>query len=143
MPPPAGPAELLATLSRPLAPPELLLIGWTPAEPDLTVVIAHDLDGTEADDELTACRQLVIDGAEQVAVIVAFPAPYRDELPAPPTAELLARFAAACCSRYGLDLVEVIVVKGARWRSLACTDPTCCPPEGRPLPHLIKETPTP
>mgnify|MGYP001064327189 FL=1 len=31
-------------------------------------------------------------------------------------------------------LSEALLVTGGRWYSMLCTDPTCCPPDGRPLP---------
>ncbi len=33
-----------------------------------------------------------------------------------------------------LDVFDVLVVVGERWRSLGCPDEQCCPPEGKPLP---------
>lgn len=138
---PAGPASLLAslpaTLGGPLAPPELLLIGWTDAEPDLAVTVALNLDETvEPPDELRACRQLIVDGAEQAAVVVALPA---ERSPRTwPTADSLARFAAACCSRYGLNVLDAVTVVGGRWRSVGCTNPACCPPEGNPMPEPVE-----
>jgi len=32
------------------------------------------------------------------------------------------------------EVLDVLRVVGERWWSLTCTDPTCCPPQGRPLP---------
>jgi hypothetical protein len=36
-----------------------------------------------------------------------------------------------------LELARAVVVVGDRWRSIACVDPTCCPPEGSPMPHAV------
>ena len=36
----------------------------------------------------------------------------------------------------GKELRESIVVVAGRWRSMVCTDSTCCPIEGSPLPEL-------
>ena len=33
----------------------------------------------------------------------------------------------------GIALCEALLVSGGRWWSYRCTDPTCCPPQGRPL----------
>lgn len=33
----------------------------------------------------------------------------------------------------GLDLLDVLEVRGGRWRSTVCTSPDCCPVEGREL----------
>jgi hypothetical protein len=40
----------------------------------------------------------------------------------------------AAARQVGLDLSDVLVVTGGRWRSLRCTDTDCCPPQGRELP---------
>ncbi len=44
-------------------------------------------------------------------------------------ARLLAQEAVAA----GLDLLDVLEVRAGRWRSTVCTDPACCPVEGREL----------
>ena len=36
--------------------------------------------------------------------------------------------------RFGVELVEVVLVAAGRWWSYGCTDDDCCPDEGRPLP---------
>ncbi|HEY7045986.1 MAG TPA: DUF4192 domain-containing protein [Jatrophihabitantaceae bacterium] len=36
--------------------------------------------------------------------------------------------------RFGIELVEVVLVADGRWWSYGCTDDDCCPDEGRPLP---------
>jgi hypothetical protein len=36
----------------------------------------------------------------------------------------------------GIRLLDVLQVRDRRWTSLLCDDPTCCPPEGRPLPEV-------
>jgi hypothetical protein len=51
-----------------------------------------------------------------------------------------ARFVAAALHRFGVNLLDVLAVIGDRWRSLACTDPSCCPPEGSPMPTPTEET---
>jgi hypothetical protein len=33
-----------------------------------------------------------------------------------------------------IDIHDRIIVRGHRWRSLDCHNPSCCPPEGRPVP---------
>ncbi len=38
------------------------------------------------------------------------------------------------CHRLGFGICASMVVRDGRWFSLDCHDPTCCPPEGRPLP---------
>lgn len=143
--PPNTPSELLAalpaTLGRPLNPPEAVLLGWADAAPELLVVLTRTL-GHDSDprDEADLARQALVDGAEQVALVVASTEHGAQWYPTP---DLVARYIAATCGRYGLDLLDALTVVGDRWRSLACADPTCCPPEGNPMPHLTKETPTP
>jgi hypothetical protein len=38
-----------------------------------------------------------------------------------------------------VHLVDSLFVHGGRWRSAACTNPECCPPEGTPVPALHDE----
>ena len=38
--------------------------------------------------------------------------------------------------RAGLDIKESLVVRNNRFRSMLCTDLTCCPPEGTQIPDL-------
>lgn len=137
---PAGPASLLASLpahlGRSLNPPEAVVIGWTDDEPDLAVVVSLDLANDDPSDELELARAAVVDGAETACLVVAVHA--SSEL-SPPTASSHARFLAAALHRFGVHLLDVIAVVGDRWRSLACTDPTCCPPEGSPMPTPTEE----
>ena len=36
----------------------------------------------------------------------------------------------------GIKIRECVEVRGGKWRSSICSDPTCCPPEGSDLPTL-------
>ena len=36
----------------------------------------------------------------------------------------------------GIKIRECVEVRGGKWRSAICSDPTCCPPEGSDLPTL-------
>jgi hypothetical protein len=36
----------------------------------------------------------------------------------------------------GIRLLDLLQVRDRRWTSLLCDDPTCCPPEGQPLPEV-------
>jgi hypothetical protein len=120
---PAGPASLLASLpahlGRPLNPPEAVVLGWNDLYPEQVVVVSLDLADDDPADEVELARLVVADGA--------------------PTASVHARFLAACLHRFGVNLLDVLAVVGDRWRSLACVDPTCCPPEGSPMPHAVTE----
>lgn len=42
----------------------------------------------------------------------------------------------AALVRAGIEIKESLTVTGNRYRSLMCTDSTCCPPEGREIPPL-------
>ena len=42
----------------------------------------------------------------------------------------------AALVRAGIDIKESLIVSGGRFRSMMCTDPTCCPPEGTEVPPL-------
>lgn len=141
--PPGTPGELLAALpahlGRPLAEGEAVLIGWTDLDPTLAVVLSLDLRDSEVRDEVNLVRQAVVDGAEQAALVVAS----HVTTGGPPAAwahgEAVARYMGATAARYGLDLLDALVVVGDRYRSAGCADPLCCPPEGRPMPNT---TPT-
>lgn len=136
--PPAGPASLLASLpahlARPLHPPEAVVLGWNDLYREEVVVATLDLANDDPSDELALARAVVVDGAENACVVVAVPA--SSDL-SPPTANSHARFVAACLHRFGVNLLDVLVIVGDRWRSLACVDPACCPPEGSPMPHAV------
>jgi hypothetical protein len=42
----------------------------------------------------------------------------------------------AALVRAGIDIKESLIVRDNRFRSLICSDPTCCPPEGCAVPDL-------
>lgn len=42
----------------------------------------------------------------------------------------------AALMRAGIDIKESLIVRGNRYRSMICTDSTCCPPEGSEVPPL-------
>jgi hypothetical protein len=136
--PPAGPASLLASLpahlARPLHPPEAVVLGWNDLYREEVIVATLDLANDDPADELALARTVVVDGAENACLVVAVHA--SSDL-SPPTANAHARFVAACLHRFGVNLLDVLVIVGDRWRSLACTDPACCPPEGSPMPHAV------
>ena len=37
-------------------------------------------------------------------------------------------------ARTATEVLDVVVCDGHRWRSVLCSDPTCCPADGQPLP---------
>jgi hypothetical protein len=137
---PAGPASLLASLpahlGRPLHPPEAVVLGWNDLHREQVVVTSLDLADDDPSDEVELARLVVADGAETACIVVAV---HASSDKSPPTASVHARFLAACLHRFGVNLLDVLAVTGDRWRSLACIDPTCCPPEGTPMPHAVTE----
>jgi hypothetical protein len=136
--PPAGPASLLASLpahlGRPLNPPEAVALGWSDTDHDHAVVVSLRLTSDDPLDELELARAVVVDGAERACVVVAV-----DALTglSTLTATTHARFVAACLGRFGVQVLDALTIVGDRWRSIACVDPTCCPPEGSPMPHAV------
>jgi hypothetical protein len=50
-----------------------------------------------------------------------------------PHAALVEDFA-GCAARFGIDVVDAVLVSDGRWWSYACADDACCPPGGRELP---------
>ena len=42
----------------------------------------------------------------------------------------------AALVRAGIDIKESLIVRNNRFRSMICSDPTCCPPEGSAIPDL-------
>jgi hypothetical protein len=114
---------------------ETVLVGFSPMDDDLAVCLALTPD-REPVDEVTAMRQLVVDGAEQVA-IVAYTG---SEDPSPSRLEATLRFLVAVAGRCGLHVLGVLVVVAGRpggnpgyWRTLP--DPTRIP-----LPTPTEET---
>ena len=105
---PPDPATIVATIPRWLdrrpATGEAVLVGFTDNDPDLAVCLALH---PEADpfDELNAVRQLVVDGAESVAILRTTGAE-----PAPGGGRLGLPFLTACAERYGLEVLGVLVV---------------------------------
>jgi hypothetical protein len=100
------------------------------------IVASLDLTSDDPGDELELARTVVVDGAETACLVVAVTA---SSDKSPPTASVHARFVAAALHRFGVNLLDVLAVIGDRWRSLACTDPACCPPEGSPMPTPTEE----
>jgi hypothetical protein len=44
--------------------------------------------------------------------------------------------AAAALMRAGIDIRESLIVRDNRYRSMLCSDPACCPPEGSEIPDI-------
>lgn len=143
MTPLRGPAELLRTLPqvlgrRPVT-AETILLGWNDEDRAHAVAVALPPDLWPAD-HVNAIARLWEDGATRCALVV-----YTGE-PHPTSPELSAwlRWMVAAAVRYDLTVHDALIVSrtpsGTTWRSLDCTNPSCCPPEGN---TLIEEPSTP
>lgn len=131
-----GPAELLRTLPRTLGrrpvTAETVLLGWNDEDRSRAVAIALPPDQTPLV-QVGAIARLREDAATRCALVV-----YTGE-PHPTNEELSAwlRWMVAAAVRYDLTVHDALIVSrtpsGAAWRSLDCTTPSCCPPEGNPL----------
>lgn len=138
---PPAPEVIVATIPRwldrrPRA-GETVLVGFSDDDPDLAVCLAlpPEVDPTE---EVNAHRQLVVDGAEAVAVV----AYTGTENGSPSRLEATLRFHAASVGRYGMEVLGVLVVvpdqrdRPGYWRNLP--DPARFP---LPTPARTEETP--
>jgi hypothetical protein len=38
---------------------------------------------------------------------------------------------------HDIEVIEALLVRGGRWWSYVCGDPTCCPPQGREVPQML------
>lgn len=139
---PRGPADLVAAVPRALArrpADEVLLIGVADGAPSAALVYRLALD---LDDDQTcalaaeAVARALADGAVQVAVLAYAPDALDDE--SRPTA--VAATLHFLAEETGLRVLDAVAVTDSRWRSYTCSTPSCCPPEGHPIPE---ETPTP
>lgn len=138
---PPAPSTIVATVPRWLGRPpiagETVLVGLTPMDEDHLVCLALNPE-RDPMDEVNACRQLVIDGAEQVAILQ-----YTGVESA--AAELILRFLATAAARYQLNVIGVLVVvppqrgRAGYWRAIVS------PPGGdtvtrNPIPTPTEET---
>lgn len=140
-----GPAELLASLPRVLGrrpiTGELVLLGWNDDDHEHAVAVALHPDSSPLE-QVSGVHSLVSEGATYCAV-----AAYTGPAPAPLLPGTL-HWIIAAAVRYGLECRDALIVtrnhrdpqRPATWRSLDCTDPSCCPPEGN---TLIEEPSTP
>lgn len=76
---------------------------------------------------LDRVMQAVGRGASALVAIVYYDEPATDPLPAAAVVEELERIAADA----GIELLDALLARGARWWSYLCSDPACCPIEGR------------
>jgi hypothetical protein len=138
-----GPGPLLASLpaalGRELAPYDLLLIGVRQPGGGLPSRIA--LAELSPDENYSGRIYRAVDALDEHgctdALLIEHSGRHFAELrDSPPGALALA---ADFCNSAGIRVREAVTVAdragGCRWRSLACTIPTCCPPEGRAIPE--------
>jgi hypothetical protein len=103
---------------RPIA-GETVLVGFSPADDELAVCLTLPPDRDPVD-EVAAMRQLVVDGAEAVAIVDLT----GSEDPSPSRLEATLRFLAAAAGRYGHEVLGVLVVvppqrgRPGYWRQL-------------------------
>jgi len=136
-----GPAELLRTLPRVLGrrviTAETVLLGWNDDDTGRAISIVLPPD-TWPWEQTRAVHQLVTDGATYCCAVVYTGGPSNPELVA------FLHWLMASAKRYGIDCRDALIVTRTRertsWRSVDCTDPSCCPPEGN---TLIEEPTTP
>jgi hypothetical protein len=135
---PPAPSTIVATIPRwlgrrPVA-GETVLVGFTDNDPDLAVCLILTPE-REPVDEVAAFRQLVVDGAEAVAIVDLT----GSEPPSPSRLEATHRFLAAAAERYGHEVLGVLVIvppqrdAAGYWRNLP-------DPERHPLPPSYART---
>jgi Domain of unknown function (DUF4192) len=90
----------------------------------LTFAVRYDLPPPGQSGEAEMARLIARQEVRDVTVLGYGP-------PARVTAEVLAL--AAAIRRTRVEVADVIRVADGRWWSYLCTDPRCCPPEGRPI----------
>jgi len=126
-----SPHDLLAAIP--------FLIGYHPQNSLVLVSLKDDSVGMAMRVDLP--RDIAIEGYDllashfvreeaEAALIVA----YTDQ-PSADCESILINTSAALV-RAGIDIKESLIVRNNRFRSMLCTDPTCCPPEGTAVPAL-------
>jgi hypothetical protein len=142
-----GPAALVQSIPRALRrdPRDVVvMIGVTDLHSDLASLSVIDVSavlGERDAEELADAVQRAVraavtrDRVTHLAVIA-----YADDAQNPDsTAARTAATAVVAAEAAGLRVLDAIAVTDGRWRSYDCTDPSCCPPDGTPIP----EGPTP
>lgn len=135
---PRGPADLVAAVPRALGrepADEVIVIGVSDGAPSAALVASvplGDRDRVALVDALSVGSvALASDGAVAVAVLVYAPDaldPGGIPARAAATVHVLAQYR-------GLRVLDAVAVTENRWRSYTCETPSCCPPEGHPLPE--------
>lgn len=102
---------------------------------DTRVTITARVDLSELADRAVLAETMHVLANSQAAQVIA--AVYDDTSSdvvrqALPHAELVEDFA-RCAARFGIDVIDAVLVCGGRWWSYACADDACCPQGGREL----------
>jgi hypothetical protein len=109
----------------------LVIVGL--ADTRVTVTARVDL-GELADGGVLAETMCVLGNSGATSVVAAV----YDNAPGVVTADLPHRAVVEefvrCTARFGIDLLDAVLVAGGRWWSYACADDSCCPEQGRELP---------
>lgn len=139
---PRGPADLVAAIPRALdrePASEVVMIGVSDDAPSAALVYCVDAE-LSPDDTVAMVRAAVAgaasDGAQRVAIVA-----YADDaLDDGSTVAAIAAALHVLAEESHLRVLDTVAVADSRWRSYTCDTPSCCPPEGTPIP---KETDLP
>jgi hypothetical protein len=131
-----GPEELLAALPRTLGrrpiTAETILLGWNDENRSHAVAVALAPDLWPLD-HITAVSLVRDEGATRLAIVTYTGEPH----PTNPDLSAWLRWMVAAAVRYDLTVHDALIVsrtpRGSAWRSLDCTDPSCCPQAGNPF----------
>ncbi|CAN5317203.1 DUF4192 domain-containing protein [soil metagenome] len=141
----SGPGSLIAAVPHLLGfPPEqsLVLIGLSGPRSRLGLTMRADLPPDGPTDVPTVeeleplARALRSDGASQCLAMVMTELPDEDGLA--PYLDLVANLDQALFEA-GIEVSDVVLVRGGRWRSYLCSDRGCCPAEGTSVPPASGE----
>ncbi len=97
------------------------------------VVVTARVDLTDAPAVAESTIETILRGGATQAVAVVYDDghdPGAASLPWRALVDQLGEVAAGL----GAELADALLVDGQRWWSYTCDDPSCCPPQGRPLP---------
>lgn len=139
-----GPAALVSSLPGALGRTprdELVIVGVSELVLNAAVILSVELYAITNDADADAAAQTVHeavqaaqqDGARQVAVIV-YGGDDPDTFSPDSTPARYAATAVVSAEAAGLGVLDAVAVLDGRWRSYDCTNPSCCPPEGSPIP---------
>lgn len=103
---------------------------------DTRVAVTARVDLAELGDNAVLAETMCVLGNSQATRVIAAvfdnvsSAVVRADLPHRAVVEDFA----SCAARFGIEVVDAVLVVGRRWWSYLCADDGCCPDEGRELP---------